>query len=78
MMTSAKTRAYKMLLNRITVDGQLRFIARQASLRLQGATGSKNEKGTLQPQTFGPLMEVHIDERVLVSPGVANVCQIVM
>lgn len=70
-MAPAKTKAYSMLLNRILVDDQPILIARQATLKLKNADGPKKAKVGTPQQALGQLMEVHIDDKVLVSLSVS-------
>lgn len=64
---AVKPKAYKMLLNRISVDGQPVLIARHATLRLKKADGTSKAKSATQADGSGQLMEVHVDDKLLVS-----------
>lgn len=64
-MASFKPKAYKMLLNLISIDSQPVLIARQATLGLQDADSLA--KGEAESKASGQLMELQVDDRILVS-----------
>lgn len=78
-MAPTKHKAYKMLLNRISVDGQPVLIARQATLRLRNADGTTSVtsmKSVTHPKASSQLMEIHVDDKLLVRMSAANICVI--
>lgn len=57
-----------MILKAIWIDGEPQRITKQASLRLQGASGATAEQGTV-----GPRMGFNIDDKVTVSSSMATI-----